>query len=124
MTKKQGETVGLSLTLFVPQPTSFYSFSTSLGANILISNQSEMMSFDKGFPISIGTETKIILDREFTHREPAPFSDCVQTIESLDSVLVKYFVKNGLNYKKQDCLNLCCKLISEPMNELKPLFGV
>lgn len=107
---KNAKSNGLNVLLYLPPATGSYSFAAGLGANIYIGNQSELIPFDKGYSVPVGMQADVSIQRQFTYKQPYPYSDCSNDIESSASPLVKYFKKRGLTYKKNTCLDLCCKI--------------
>lgn len=106
---KSGMITGLRIQLYVPEPTSYYSLSSSHGVHLAVTNNSILPTYFDGFDVSVGTQTKIIISKQITKRQPSPYSDCVADAENYNSGLVKIFKKNNLKYNQKDCYNYCCK---------------
>jgi hypothetical protein len=104
---KDGPLNGLILELIVPKVVSPYSFATSKGINIYIANISNILSIPQGVNIKTGTETNIVVNREFTRKLEKPFSECIADLESTGSLFYKIITEMGTDYSQQKCVDLC-----------------
>jgi hypothetical protein len=105
---KSGKASGLKLELYLPEPTDYYSFPTSLGCHVFINNKSVIASYFEGLDIPVGAQSNIAITRVFTNRQPKPYSQCVSDQDlSGYSTLTKIFSDRGLKYRRHDCFNYC-----------------
>ena len=103
---KNGKENGLILELVQPKGRNNYSFSKNLGAAVFISNNTRF-SFDSEIEIDIGKQTNIAVSKVITQRLSAPYSGCVDSLESSKSVFAAVFADNNASYSQLDCFNFC-----------------
>jgi hypothetical protein len=105
---KSGKASGLKLELYLPEPTNYYSFPTSLGCHVFLNNKSVAISYYEGFDLPIGAQSNVAISRVFTRRQHTPFNECVrQDNLSERSTLTKIFADNNLQYRRTDCFHYC-----------------
>ena len=108
ITYSGGKMNGLNLKLFIDHASDLYDgYTSSLGAQVFVHNRSVFPSIYDGFALPIGMESSIIVGRKFTSRLPAPFSDCIDSIDTFGSVFTKFFTENRLIYSQEKCFSLC-----------------
>lgn len=110
MSLKSGAVNSLQLELFLPTPTSEYTYSESLGAHVTVYNKSER-PFNpdqfEGIDVSAGTKTNIAIQRVFKRLLPQPFSGCIHEAKLFSSYYADIFANSNYTYRQQDCISLC-----------------
>lgn len=105
---KAGSINGLTLELFLHEPTNPFSLSTENGAHVLVHNKSDFPAFFDGISVASGTKTNIQIERVFTYHLEKPYSACVKNIdENYPSKLVKTMLQRGYKYTQQNCFLAC-----------------
>lgn len=135
---KQGKNNGIKLELFIPISSGKYDYDASYGAHVYISNDSVIPNFFEGFDISTGLQTNVVVSRFFTKKEPYPYSECVDNLDSPDSY-DSYLYRKTLEiykvYRQRDCFDLCfqdsviqecnCYITSlDPINSKSPCINL
>lgn len=99
---------GLQIVLYIHDPGfDWYSMGSKYGLHVYVDNSSVMPDVFTGLDIPANAESSIAVSRTFTHRLPAPYSECVEDLASFDSTFVKFFVNNDLTYTQEDCFVVC-----------------
>ena len=107
-----GATYGLQLILYLGDPTADSFPTNSAGVIVSINNQS-IVPFTQGDSVkaAAGTETDIIISRNFNSKLPSPYGDCLldtSSKSSFSSIYFNYIVKTvGKNYTQEYCYSLC-----------------
>ena len=108
---KSGKNNGLQLKLYISQPeydfAMYNSYVSSMGAHVFVHNQSVLPTFYTGFDVAVNAETNVAINRVFSSRMPSPYSDCVEKIDSYESVFTQFFIQNKLAYSRSQCFNYC-----------------
>jgi hypothetical protein len=78
-----------------------------MGVRVFVHNQSTTPAALDGFDVAVDTETNIAVNREFSQRLPAPYSNCVENINSFGSVFTDFYAFNDMMYTQSDCFNDC-----------------
>lgn len=104
-----GKKYGLRLKLYVPHVSRFETFSSIYGVKVAVHNQSFVVSAAKfdTFDVAVDTEANVRVSRDFTTKLPSPYNDCVQDLDTYDSIFVKMFKDVGTYYIRQFCYRLC-----------------
>ena len=82
------------------------SISKNLGSAVFIFNNSRFSS-DSEVEIDIGKQTNIAVSKVITQRLSAPYSGCVDSLESTKSAFAAVFAYSNASYSQLDCFNLC-----------------
>jgi hypothetical protein len=88
----------------------------SLGAHVLINNQSISLTASDGIDLGVDKEHNIVLSREFSYRLPDPYSECVKEVANYaNPTFTRIFIENNITYSEKYCFNLCYqrKLVQE-----------
>jgi hypothetical protein len=105
---------GLQLELFVGKPEYYESFSTNVGAQLFIYNQSTVYSETEGTEVAAGFETSIAITKKISETLLYPYSDC--QIKGTDSVstnggtsyrYLQAFEDAGYKYRSENCMDHC-----------------
>jgi hypothetical protein len=89
-------------------PSELNSLSISNGIHIQVHNKTQKPLFFKGLNAPIGSETHVVVGREFTYRLEKPYSECIKDIDSsYDSLFVKTLLNTSYAYQQVDCFNIC-----------------
>lgn len=96
---RSGKLNGLSVELYVGEPTSLFSLSSSSGIHVIVHNKSVRTFFFDGFDMPAGMVGNVAVSRKFSSLVPSPYSECRDDdyIESSSSELVQAVLR--LNYK-------------------------
>ncbi|RNA32454.1 acid-sensing ion channel 1-like [Brachionus plicatilis] len=103
-----GKFNGLMLELFVGIPDNQSTLSLSTGAHLFINDNLVKPRIGKGFQVSPGSYSNIIIERIKNMQMPKPYSDCVDnldTIYSFDSEYYREVFRSNLTYNQIECLN-------------------
>lgn len=110
---KSGSFNGLTLELFVGEPTNLYSLSYTTGAHVIVHNRTvRQPQFYDGLSVSVGTCTNIAVSRVYSSRMQQPYSDCVRNGD-LDnrprdrSLYAATLLNANLTYRQSDCFDVC-----------------
>lgn len=103
---KPGEYYGLNLKFVLGQSRNSFSLADSNGLKVFIHNNSfEPLSTD-AIEVELSKLTNIRIKKSFTHKSPAPYSDCFDTKKS-NSILYKQITESNKVYRQSDCIDLC-----------------
>ena len=61
----------------------------------------------KGIQVPVGTQSNVIVSREFSYRLEQPYSECQRNIEKSPSLYVQTVLNTGYEYRQSDCFNVC-----------------
>ena len=82
----------------------------SVGAHIFVHNDSLTPSAFEGIDLDVGHITNIAVHKSYISKLPKPYSDCTQNLDdinSFDSDLFRFIIKQNNTYRQTDCYNLC-----------------
>jgi hypothetical protein len=102
-----GRRYGLTLELFTGYMSSLDLIKTS-GIQMFVHNSSSQPIIDaQGIGLSVGYHTDIVLTKTVYNKQPAPYSDCLDTQDTFDSDLFRSTVSITGTYEQKFCLQLC-----------------
>jgi hypothetical protein len=107
-----GLAYGLTLEIFVGNPANETLYEYNDGVVISIDNQTSL-PFTEGDVIkaAAGSETDLIINRNFITKLPSPYGNCIADTSStskFDSVFLDYIVKTKkIEYSQKYCYSLC-----------------
>ena len=78
----------------------------STGLRIFVHNNSFLSSSADEVLVETGKHTSITIKKIFTHKTPAPHSEC-QDLTHYRSDLYDYIKENHVEYRQKDCFELC-----------------
>ena len=119
---KNGIWNGLSIEFFIGNLNDNQNYlSQSNGFNIFISSEPLDSDSNEGINLSPGTSTKIILKKFTQTKQPKPYSECTNNLNSIDSFNSDCFRKtmmlNKTNYRYDTCYNICLqKFVADNCN--------
>lgn len=109
-TSKPGQAYGLLLELFIGVAGRQDYYTTEKGVKIIVHQRGvKPMAKYQGIQIGTGTSAKISIARTYFSKQPAPYSDCRQDVESLkssDSIYYKYTLQISKYYQSL-CNEIC-----------------
>lgn len=120
---RPGYVNGLQIELFVGEPWSNYSLSTSSGAIVFVHNSSIEPSFTEGLSLSVEMLSNLAVSREYVFKKEKPHSECLSGLDKMDAFDSDFFraiIKTGRTYRRVDCFDLCFQ--SFLIKECRPRF--
>lgn len=111
-TTKFGKNYGFRMELYVGSQNECKSpLSSTSGLVIYVHNHTYTLTEeDNGIQVQPGTEVSIAIDRTYVKKLPKPYSDCFESIESVDiknAELIARTINLTNIYTQQYCLQLC-----------------
>ncbi|RMZ96523.1 acid-sensing ion channel 5 [Brachionus plicatilis] len=106
-----GKKNGLSLELYVGEPTIEYDIGKTSGIELFIHNWSSIpVAEAEGISLPGGLETNIAINQFFMKKQPRPYSNCIEDKYSQNSFSSHFYLETVRLYKQYEqkgCLNLC-----------------
>lgn len=110
-TKLSGAEYGLSIQLYIGSPDDFTTESNGLSIYIHNNSFDPVSTSDIPITLSPGAETNLKVERTFSSRLEAPYSDCKSGLsypDDYNSFIFKQMVSNSIyKYTQKDCFDLC-----------------
>ena len=106
---RDGVEYGLSLELYVGSRDARYSLE-QYGAIVFIHNQSSLPESSSGIILKPGTQTNVVIEKNFNSYTPSPYSECqdLSTLE-FDRTYYETILQASLTYTQSICLDLCLR---------------
>lgn len=118
--KKAGKKNALRIKLFtgLPQESDKLAkaYTDSEGFHVTVHNQSIDPEYSgglstNGISVPVGFETSLIIEREFSTKQPEPYNNCkkdLNLITSFDSTVYQFMIKSTqYAYRQRDCFEYC-----------------
>lgn len=105
-----GKKNGLSLELYIGEPTVEYDIYKTSGIELFIHNWTNMPSQQDTISLSGGFETNIATNQIFMKKKSKPYSNCIENIysaSSFNSDLYTETIRLYKKYQQKECLNIC-----------------
>ena len=105
-----GRRFGLELFLGpIPNENKYPTFS-SKGLRVFVHNSSYLSKSAEEIFVRAGEHVNIAIKKTFTHKEPSPYSDCID-LKDFKSLFYDFVKDSNAEYHQKDCFELCLQSI-------------